>query len=103
MKQRTINYDITEEKIGEYNFHWQSVTLEPSVWGYDELVSAIIKNVYPSDRMESVINNYITIDTLTDAEKIEEYRNEMEEMQMWRTKAKQIAKDLLDFAEKNNL
>lgn len=103
MKQRTINFDIKEEKNGEYNYRWQSVTLELSVWGYDEIVSAIVKNLYPSDRMESVINNYLTIEKVSDAEKVEEYRQEMAEMQEWRVKAKEMAKDLLKYAEDNNL
>lgn len=103
MKQRTINFDIREEKNGEYNYRWQSVTLDLSVWGYDEIVSAIVKNLYPNDRMESVVNNYLTVDDVEDAEKAEEYRNEMAEMQEWRIKAKQMAKGLLKYAEDNNL
>lgn len=103
MKQRTINFDIKEEKNNEYNYRWQSVTLDLSVWGYDEIVSAIVKNLYSSDRMESVINNYLTIEDVVDAEKAEEYRQEMAEMQEWRVKAKQMAKDLLKYAEDNNL
>ena len=53
--------------------------------------------------MESVINNYLTVDDVEDAEKAEEYRNEMAEMQEWRVKAKEMAKDLLKYAEDNNL
>lgn len=53
--------------------------------------------------MESVINNYLTIEKVSDAEKAEEYRQEMAEMQEWRVRAKEMAKDLLKYAEDNNL
>lgn len=66
-------------------------------------MSAIVKNLYPSDRMESVVNNYLNIDKVDDPDKAAEYRQEMAEMQEWRIKAKQIAKDLLKYAEDNNL
>lgn len=63
--------------------------------------------------MESVINNYLTAESASNdnlslededvAEKMEEYRQEMAEMQSWRVKAKQMAKDLLQYAEDNHL
>jgi len=55
---------------------------------YSDIVSAIIKDRYPRDRMESVINNHL------DGE-LEEYGK----MQAWRKRAKEIAKLVIDGKE----
>lgn len=93
MKQRTINYNIVplgEEFSAENKYKYQTVTLEPGVWNYDAIVSALITAEYPRDKMDAVINNYLSDqanDTATE---------EMLQMQSWRKKAKQIAKDMLE-------
>lgn len=84
-RQYSINYDIVEnDEIFEYN----SVELPLGVFSYDAIVNAIISDEYPSDKMQAVINNY-----LLDSEKGKE---EFEQMQNCRTKAKAIAKQLLE-------
>lgn len=63
------------------------VTLGPGCFTYDNIVSAIINQKYSSDRMQAIINNYL----------LDSFANKLEfdEMQNYRKKAKEIAKELL--------
>ena len=93
-KVRTVNFNIEEttpevqEKTG-FNFRYQSVTLEPGIWSYPAIVSAIIKERYPDDAMDAIVNNYLA------DPKSEEYKMEMQEMQDWRANAKELAQIFL--------
>lgn len=92
MQQRTVNYGVeplAEDDPSGYRFRYKRITLEPGVWGYDALVSGLIRAEYPSDRMDAVVNNYL--DNPTDPEVMAE----MTEMQSWRKQAKGIAQKLL--------
>ena len=96
MKVHTINYIIThmEEADAEGNeYRYKSVTLPLGVWNYDDIVSALINNEYPHDKMDAVVNNY-----LKDPDN-EEFIAEMKQMQDWRDQAKAIALQALDYAE----
>lgn len=92
--KRTINFNIEEtteeikEKTG-YNFRYQSVELEPGIWSYPAIVSAIIKERYPDDAMDAIVNNYLANPNH------EEYKTEMQEMQDWRANAKELAQIFL--------
>lgn len=88
-KQRTVNFNIEEINESDYTYRWQSVTLEPGIFTYDAIVSAIVSERYPADRMQAVVNNYLA--TPGDAE----IKAEMDEMQQWRVLAKKIAKEAL--------
>lgn len=89
-KQRTVNYNVERvTKDGESMYRWQSVVLDPGEWGYGKIVSAIVNQEYPADRMQAVVNNY-----LADAED-PEAAGEMQDMQDWRAFAKEVAKDAL--------
>lgn len=93
MKQRTVNYNIVP--LGDnfptgHKFKHQAVTLEPGVWCYDAIVSALVSAEYPRDKMDAIVNNYLADPTSDDA--IEE----MLEMQNWRKAAKIIAKEVLE-------
>lgn len=93
MRQRTVNYSITplgENDPSGYRFRHQAVTLEPGVWSYDAIVSAIITAEYPRDRMDAIVNNYLADPTNDTA--IEE----MQEMQAWRKTAKAIALEAIE-------
>ena len=93
MRQHTVNYSITplgENDPSGYRFRHQAVTLEPGVWSYDAIVSAIITAEYPRDRMDAIVNNYLADPTNDTA--IEE----MQEMQAWRKAAKAIALEALE-------
>lgn len=93
MKQRTVNYNVVP--LGDdfptgHKFKHQAVTLEPGVWRYDAIVSALVNAQFPRDKMDAIVNNYLEDpENATAAE-------EMQEMQEWRKAAKQIAKDALE-------
>lgn len=67
------------------------MTLEPGIWCYDAIVSALVSAEYPRDKMDAIVNNYLADPTNDNA--IEE----MLEMQNWRASAKMIAKEALEF------
>lgn len=54
---------------------------------YDRVASHIVREKYSADKMEALINNY-----LLDADK---YKSEFEQMQEWRTFAKECAKKIV--------
>lgn len=94
MTQRTVNYSICplgENDPSGHKFRYQSVTLEPGIWCYDAIVSALVSAEYPRDKMDAIVNNYLADPTNDNA--IEE----MLEMQNWRASAKMIAKEALEF------
>lgn len=92
MRQRTVNYNIVplgENDPSGYKFRHQAVTLEPGVWNYDAIVSALVSAEYPRDKMDAIVNNYLADPTNDSAVE------EMLEMQNWRAAAKIIAKEAL--------
>lgn len=66
------------------------VTLPIGVINYDAIVDAIITQRYPSDKMMAVINNY-----MLSPEK-EAIAAEWQEMQAWRKRAKEVAKEAIE-------
>lgn len=64
------------------------VELGPGRFTYDNIVSAIINQKYSSDKMQAIINNYLFDN--------DAYKAEFEEMQNYRQKAKEIARNLLE-------
>lgn len=87
-RQRRINYDVEELGEGDYSHRYKQATLPPGEWNYESIVNAIVSAEYPTDKMQAVVNNY-----LLDMEKGKE---EFEQMQKCRAKAKAIAKHLLE-------
>lgn len=93
MRQRTVNYNIVplgENDPSGYKYRHQAVTLEPGVWNYDAIVSALVTAEYPRDKMDAIVNNYLADPTNDNAVE------EMLEMQNWRKAAKVIAKEMLE-------
>ena len=84
-RQYTVNFNVESAEGTQYKYRWQSVTLEPGVWEYGSLVSAIIAERYPEDAMQAVVNNYL-LEPRTD-----EAVAEFNAMQEWRTFAKDVA------------
>lgn len=78
-----IPYDITEEN-GAYS--WKYVLLTSSKYGYENMVDAIIGIRYELKKALAIISNYLLDPTN------EEYKNEFDEYQQWRTFAKMEAK-----------
>lgn len=90
-KQRTINFDIQQQTLDDFpQYVYRSVTLAPGVWTRDAIISALIDERYPHDKMDAVVNNYLA--DPTDAEAKEEF----DEMQSWRREAKKMADRLLE-------
>ena len=94
----TINYGI--EQVGE-EFDAKSVTIvtagKISKDDYSAMVSALVNNEYPADRMDAVRNNYMA--NQSDMEAADAFT----EMQRWRGAAKVIAREALRFAMDNGL
>lgn len=67
----------------------------------DKVVDAIVSAAYPSDKMQAIINNHFAnLAIISDGKKLdadeEEHEAEYNAMQEWRTKAKSVAKDVLE-------
>ena len=92
-RQYTVNFNVESLKNETYKYRWQSVTLEPGVWAYGAIVSAIVGLRYPDDVMQAIVNNFL-IEPKTD-----EAIGEMEAMQAWRAYAKTVAKQCLNDTE----
>lgn len=66
-----------------------------------KVIDAIVTAVYPTDKMQAIINNHFAnLAKIADGKKLdaddEEHEAEHDAMQEWRTKAKAVAKDVLD-------
>lgn len=66
-----------------------------------KVVDAIVVSAYPTDKMQAIINNhFVNLAKIADGKKLdadeEEHEAEYEEMQAWRTKAKAVAKEVLE-------
>ena len=66
-----------------------------------KVIDAIVTAVYPTDKMQAIINNHFAnLAKIADGKKLdaddEEHEAEYDAMQEWRTKAKAVAKDVLD-------
>lgn len=94
----TINYDI--EQV-EDEFDAKSVTVvtegKISADDYAAIVSALVNNEYPSDRMDAVRNNYMANES--DMKCVVAFT----EMQRWRGKAKVIAREAMRYIMDNGL
>lgn len=84
-RQYTVNFNVESAEGTDYKYRWQSVTLEPGVWAYGPLVSAIVSERYPEDAMQAVINNYLM------EQRTDEAVAEFNAMQCWRAFAKEVA------------
>ena len=87
----TVNFNIEEVDGG---FTAESVTIaSKSPLGekdYGQIVTAIIRSRYTADDVEAIVNNYLLTKTA-------EHKQEMSEMQAWRTLAKNVAKEVLEY------
>jgi len=85
---RTIAFDIVPAADG---YEYETVTVPPGYWSRDGLISLIIEEHYTRDRMDAVVNNYLS--DMTNAKHIAA----MKEMQDWRTHAKAVANDFFNY------
>lgn len=87
----TINFNVTESTLDDFpQYEYNSVTLAPGKFDYDTIVSALVNEIYPSDRMQAIQNNYLADPT------DKEVKEEFDTMQEWRKEAKATAKRLLE-------
>lgn len=66
-----------------------------------KVIDAIVTSVYPTDKMQAIINNHFAnLAKIADGKKLdaddEEHEAEYNAMQEWRKKAKSVAKDVLE-------
>lgn len=66
-----------------------------------KVIDAIVTAVYPTDKMQAIINNHFAnLAKIADRKKLdaddEEHEAEYDAMQEWRTKAKAVAKNVID-------
>ena len=67
----------------------------------DKVIDAIVTSVYPTDKMQAIINNHFAnLAKIADGKKLdsddEEHEAEYNAMQDWRTKAKAVASDVME-------
>lgn len=105
MKYYVINFDVQPSDVENYKYCWKRIALPVAVWDYDAIVAAIINAEYPSDSMQAINNNFLrTIDgTELSEEKRNEYIDEHFQMNAYRDHAKTVARDLIKYAEENNI
>lgn len=93
----TLAYNRYRQRVITVNVVWvadtRSIALPPGRLEYDSIVDAIISSVYPNSKMQAVINNY-----LLDPENPSTLA-EFNEMQDFRKKAKNIAKEIVSSLE----
>lgn len=94
--QQVATFSISE-KQDNGTYKYQTYTLKPAVLDYDSIVNAIVSKEYPNDKMQAIINNYLLDKSNEDTTK------EFNDMQAFRKKAKDWAKDLLKYVKDNNL
>lgn len=94
--QQVATFTISD-KQDDGTYKYQTYTLKPAVLDYDNIVNAIISKEYPNDKMQAVINNYLLDPSNEDTTK------EFNDMQAFRKKAKDWAKDLLSYVKDNSL
>lgn len=85
------------EKQEDGNYKSKTFTLKPATFDYSSIVNAIVSSEYPDDKMQAIVNNYLLDNTNEDTNK------EFSDMQAFRKKAKQWAKDLITYVEENKL
>lgn len=89
-----FHFAISEADNG-FEAHEVCVTFtSPSQVNYDSIVSNIVRQRYSADAVEAILNNY-----LNDPEA---GRKEFEELQTWRTQAKEWARKGLELMDKDS-
>lgn len=80
-----INYNIKFDE-NRNEFVCETVTI-PGDLEYGKIVNGIISAKYPQDKMQAIINNYLI-------DPNEEHTKEFQDMQEWRSFAKEYAKNI---------
>lgn len=100
-----VNFDIEEVQVGpelnnpdkEVATSYRSLYARVGSLEYAELVSSIIGTRYDASDVEAIMLNYIQAqesNSLLDPEQKAEYIEEYQQLQDWRTHAKEVAQSL---------
>ena len=82
----------------------QLIVILEAPLSYENIIAAIVNAKYSNDDVTAITLNYLlAVHNEVDENKQEEYINEYRTFQAWRKKAKEIAKDVLEFAQKQNM
>lgn len=90
----SVNFNIREID-GVYEF--ENVELQAGRWGYSLIVDAIVSTHFPASKVQAIINN--VLDNIFDTSIFNEFRA----MQEWRKKAKQYAREALEWAAEHGI
>lgn len=92
-KSHFINIAIGQEDGSE---EVARVEIKPGKFNYDDIVDILVSSRYPASKMDAIQNNYFAL-SLRDPEPGDEaIKDEMIQMQEWRTSAKEIARQVLN-------
>lgn len=93
----------TESETGVKVWKQLIVVLEAPL-SYENIIAAIVDAKYSNDDVTAITLNYLlAVHNEVGEDKKEEYINEYKTLQAWRQKAKGIAKEVLEFAQKQNM
>lgn len=91
-----VRFNIVEVEEG-YEYDEASITTQNNPLtdeDYAPLVSAIVREEYTQDDVEAIMNNY-----LADPEG---HKADFDELQAWRVKAKEVAREIIDATKHNS-
>lgn len=100
LANNTESDDSKKEKTTRLAYSAYVVRIDQPV-ERDKVVDAIISTAYPTDKMQAIINNHFAnLAKIADGKKLdaddEKHEAEYDAMQEWRTKAKAVAKNVLE-------
>lgn len=83
-----IAFDITQD-LETKEWSWKEEIIPAGKFSYASITDILIQDVYPIPDMQAVQNNYLLDPTNPEA------KATFDEMQAWRARAKEIAKEVL--------
>lgn len=83
-----VNINITQHGN---TYRWEQLTIPSDKFDYSGVVDSLIVYKYPNDKMQAIINNYLL--DQNDQQAV----NEFNEMQEWRRRSKELAKEILTY------
>lgn len=97
IEERTEEITKAEDKEGETEtktvYDCYAVRIAQPI-SKDKIVDAIVSTLYPSDKMQAIVNNHL-LDS-EDDEDYEDHEAEYKEMQTFRKEAKKTAKEVVE-------
>lgn len=106
IEQKADDANDSMRMAQENSWQGEYIELRGGERGYDAIVSAIVEDKYPSDKMDAVRLNFelaqngIVAAIDLDDSKCDEYLAEYKVMQEWRIHAKEIARKAVDLINK---